>query len=149
MLGHVPDAELPGLYAGAAAFVLPSVYEGFGLPVLEAMASGTPVVATNVTALPETAGGAARLVEPEARRCATRWSGCCGGRSRAGAAARAGLVRAREFSWERTAREVDAVVGRSPPARDGAAQRLREAQRCRRGRARVRCAETRSSATTS
>src|SRR3954453_17006143 len=65
LLGHVPDADLPALYAGAAAFVLPSVYEGFGLPVLEAMASGTPVVAADTTALPETAGGAARLTSPD------------------------------------------------------------------------------------
>ena len=65
LLGHVPDDELPALYAGASAFVLPSVYEGFGLPVLEAMAAGTPVVTTNVTALPETAGGAARLTDPD------------------------------------------------------------------------------------
>ncbi len=65
LLGHVPDDELPGLYAGAEAFVLPSRYEGFGLPVLEAMAAGTPVVAAATTALPETCGGAARLVEPE------------------------------------------------------------------------------------
>src|SRR3954451_6562074 len=65
LLAHVPDADLPALYAGAAAFVLPSVYEGFGLPVLEAMAAGTPVVTTNVTALPEPAGGAARLTDPD------------------------------------------------------------------------------------
>ena len=66
LLGHVPDDDLPALYAGAEAFVLPSVYEGFGLPVLEAMASGTPVVAADTTALPETCGGAARLVPPDA-----------------------------------------------------------------------------------
>ena len=62
---RVPDALLPGLYAGAEAFVLPSRYEGFGLPVLEAMASGVPVVAAATGALPETCGGAARLVAPE------------------------------------------------------------------------------------
>src|SRR6185503_11806907 len=56
MLGHVADADLPGLYAGAEAFVLPSLYEGFGLPVLEAMASGVPVVAAATGALPETCG---------------------------------------------------------------------------------------------
>ena len=65
LLGHVPDDDLPGLYAGAEAFVLPSLYEGFGLPVLEAMACGTPVVAADTTALPDTCGGAARLIEPE------------------------------------------------------------------------------------
>src|SRR4051794_17393541 len=65
LLGHVDDALLPGLYAGAEAFVLPSRYEGFGLPVLEAMASGTPVVTTAAGALPETCGDAACLVEPE------------------------------------------------------------------------------------
>ncbi len=65
LLGAVPDEILPGLYAGAAAFALPSHYEGFGLPVLEAMACGTPVVAADATALPETCGGAAVLVPPE------------------------------------------------------------------------------------
>ncbi len=64
-LGAVPDALLPGLYAGAEAFALPSLYEGFGLPVLEAMACGTPVIAADATALPDTAGGAARLAPPE------------------------------------------------------------------------------------
>ena len=66
LLGHVDDALLPGLYAGAEAFALPSLYEGFGLPVLEAMAAGTPVLTTTAGALPETCGGAARLVEDPA-----------------------------------------------------------------------------------
>jgi glycosyltransferase involved in cell wall biosynthesis len=112
LLGHVPDDDLPGLYAGAEAFVLPSVYEGFGLPVLEAMASGTPVVAANTTALPETCGGAAKLVEPEAealRDVLTRLVTDDGERARL---RELGFKRAREFSWERTAAEVDAIVRR-------------------------------------
>lgn len=64
MLGYVPDADLPMLYAGATAFLYPSKFEGFGLPVLEAMASGTPVLAGNCSALPEVTGGAALLVDP-------------------------------------------------------------------------------------
>ena len=63
--GFVPDADLPALYGGAALFVFPSLYEGFGLPVLEAMACGTPVACSNTTALPEAAGGAAALFDPE------------------------------------------------------------------------------------
>lgn len=62
-VGPVSDDTLAGLYNGAEVFVFPSLYEGFGLPVLEAMACGTPVVTSNCTALPEIAGGAAALVE--------------------------------------------------------------------------------------
>jgi glycosyltransferase involved in cell wall biosynthesis len=107
-LGAVPEHLLPGLYAGAEAFALPSLYEGFGLPVLEAMACGTPVVASDATALPETAGGAARLAPPEEVAGAVRdLLDDAGERERLRAA---GLRRAQEFTWARTAREVDALL---------------------------------------
>jgi alpha-1,3-rhamnosyl/mannosyltransferase len=64
-LGPIPDAELPALYRGAALFVFPSHYEGFGLPVLEAMASATPVLCSTAAALLELTGGAAQHVGPE------------------------------------------------------------------------------------
>lgn len=64
LLGYVDKARLPGLYAGAAAFLYPGIYEGFGLPIIEAMACGTPVVTSTTGAAPEVAGGAAILVDP-------------------------------------------------------------------------------------
>ena len=64
-LGFVPEADLPALYAGARMFIYPSSYEGFGLPVLEAMASGVPVVTSNRSSLPEVTKGAALLVDPD------------------------------------------------------------------------------------
>lgn len=64
LLGYVEKSELPGLYAGAAAFLYPGIYEGFGLPIIESMACGTPVVTSRTGAAPEIAGGAAVLVDP-------------------------------------------------------------------------------------
>jgi glycosyltransferase involved in cell wall biosynthesis len=107
-LGHVPDAELPALYAGARAFVLPSLHEGFGLPVLEAMACGVPVVAARAGALPETCGGAALLADPRSPRALAEAVETVlddPGRWRA-----AGLARAAGFSWDRTAAAVDALL---------------------------------------
>jgi glycosyltransferase involved in cell wall biosynthesis len=106
-LGHVSEALLPGLYAGAAAFVLPSLYEGFGLPCLEAMAAGIPVVASNRTALPEVCGDAAVLVDPtdptaiaQALRAAIHSEGL---RAK-------GIARAAAYTWDRTARAVHALL---------------------------------------
>lgn len=64
LLGYIPDEELPAIYKHASLFVYPSIYEGFGLPVLEAMAYGTPVITSNVSSLPEVAGDAALLINP-------------------------------------------------------------------------------------
>jgi glycosyltransferase involved in cell wall biosynthesis len=110
LLGHVDDALLPGLYAHAEAFALPSRYEGFGLPVLEAMAAGTPVVTTTAGALPETCGGAARLVEPDGEALADALTALLGDTGERARLRAAGLERACGFGWERTAKGVDAVV---------------------------------------
>ena len=107
-VGAVPEHLLPGLYAGAEAFALPSLYEGFGLPVLEAMACGTPVVASDLTALPETAGGAARLAPPEEVATATR--DLLDDAAERERLRDAGLRRAKEFTWARTAAEMDALL---------------------------------------
>ncbi|MBN1976448.1 MAG: glycosyltransferase family 4 protein [Anaerolineae bacterium] len=108
--GYVPDEDLPAFYAGAQALILPSVYEGFGLPVLEAMACGTPVAASNASCIPEIGGEAALYFDPldleamvEAMRRLLRDAGLQG-EMRA-----CGLAQSARFSWERAAAETQAV----------------------------------------
>jgi glycosyltransferase involved in cell wall biosynthesis len=101
--GYVSDADLPALYAAASVFAYPSLYEGFGIPPLEAMACGTPVVASTAGALPEVLGDAALLVDPydegalaEALRAAV---------DDRGTLRRRGIERAARYSWQRAAAE--------------------------------------------
>ena len=111
-LGFVPEADLPALYAAARGFLFPSLYEGFGLPVLEAMACGTPVVCSDIPALAEVAGDAAWRLSPRdeqawAEAILALWEDDA---LREGWAGRA-LERARAFTWEKTAaRTVEAYV---------------------------------------
>ena len=109
-LGTVNESDLRALYAGAALFAFPSIHEGFGLPVLEAMAQGAPVVCSDIAALSEVAGGAAVLVPP---KDVDAWARAIGelahGPARRAALAVAGYQRAAQFSWDRTARETHSV----------------------------------------
>jgi glycosyltransferase involved in cell wall biosynthesis len=109
-LGFVPEAELPALYSGARSFVYPSVYEGFGLPVLEAMASGVPVVASVFSSLPELTQGAAQLLDPddiEALALGIQTSLC--NEDWRAAATKAGLSVAKTYSWDRCIEQTVAV----------------------------------------
>lgn len=103
--GYVPEAELPSLTAGAAVFAYPSLYEGFGFPVAQAMAAGVPVVTSNVSSLPEVAGQGALLVDPrstaEIAAALTVLLESPALRARIGAA---GREEARRFRWDRCAR---------------------------------------------
>jgi glycosyltransferase involved in cell wall biosynthesis len=114
VLGAVPEASLAGLYSGALAVVYPTLYEGFGLPVLEAMHCGTPVVTSTDESVVEVAGGAA--VHCDAGRVG-EWVAAltrvCEDAAWRKELREKGLARAGEFSWERTARETLAVYRRA------------------------------------
>lgn len=105
-LGYVPEQDLPGLYRAASLFVYPSIYEGFGLPPAQALASGVPVIATNISSLPEVVGQSGLLVPPRNRErlaeALTHLLGDDGARARLAAGARAQAAR---FGWEETARQ--------------------------------------------
>jgi glycosyltransferase involved in cell wall biosynthesis len=103
--GWVSAAEVEGLWAVADAFAFPSLYEGFGLPVLEAMARGVPVACSNASSLPEVAGDAALLFDPhEETAIAAAVLRLLEDPAEAGRLRARGLQRVREFTWERTAR---------------------------------------------
>lgn len=103
-LPYLPGADVPLLYRGAAAFAFPSLFEGFGLPVLEAMASGVPVVTSTAGSLPEVAGDAAWQVDPgDVDALAEALTQALTDRELARARIAAGLARAAEFTWDKTA----------------------------------------------
>jgi glycosyltransferase involved in cell wall biosynthesis len=103
-LGYVPEIDLPALTAGARAFIYPSLYEGFGIPVAQAMAAGCPVITSNVSSLPEITGGAALLVDPlsagEVTAAILRMGNSQDLRDTLRAA---GLAQAAHFTWEAAA----------------------------------------------
>jgi O-antigen biosynthesis alpha-1,2-mannosyltransferase len=113
-VGAVPEERLPSLYRGAEALIFPSLYEGFGLPIVEAMACGTPVVTSNVTAMPETAGDAALLVNPRSvEQIARAMEQIVGMRALRQDLRAKGLMRAAQFAWAHTKAKVREVISAS------------------------------------
>ncbi len=111
-LGYLPEGTLAAMYRLASVFVFPSLYEGFGLPPLEAMASGTPVVTSNVSSLPEVAGHAALLVDPhDPSAIADAICRVLTDDALAADLRTRGLARARQFSWEASVRRVREIYG--------------------------------------
>jgi len=109
-LGYIPTEALPALYAGAAMLVYPSLYEGFGLPLVEAMASGTPVITSNCSSMPEVVGNAGMLVEPEDEAMiAQAIRQLLEDENAAQQLAEQGLERVQQFAWERCAQQTLAV----------------------------------------
>ena len=108
--GYVPQTDLPALYTGSACVLQPSLYEGFGFPILEAMACGAPVVASNVSSLPEVAGDAALLIPPtDDTALALAVHLVITQPNLADALRTHGLARAAPFTWRRTAADTVAV----------------------------------------
>ena len=112
LLGRVDDEIVPGIMAAAAAVVVPSTYEGFGLPALEGMAVGVPVVAVRRSSLPEVCGDGAYLVEPDASALADGLQAALGGGAETEAMITRGRARATGFTWEASA-AAHAAVWRS------------------------------------
>ncbi|MFQ5343414.1 MAG: glycosyltransferase family 4 protein [Anaerolineae bacterium] len=111
LLGHVTQTDLPALISGARALAMPSLYEGFGFPVLEAMACGTPVVASNVSSLPEVAGDAALLVDPhDTNALADALAHILTDEDLRAELRRRGLQRARQFTWQRAAQQTLTIL---------------------------------------
>ncbi len=105
-LGYVNEDQLPALYSGAEAFVFPSLYEGFGLPLLEAMATGTPVITSKTSCMPETTGGNAILVNPNKTREITQaMAKVLTDKLLRAELTAAGLRWAKQFTWEETAKK--------------------------------------------
>lgn len=110
-MGRVPEENMPGLYRGALALIFPSLYEGFGLPLIEAMACGTPVLTSNAAALPEVAGDAAILVDPLSQeQVSAGIERLCSDMALRDALIDRGIRQARKFSWDAVAGIVQKVL---------------------------------------
>jgi len=105
-MGYIDAKDLPGLYNGAVLLTLPALYEGFGLPPLEAMGCGTPVVVSNISSMPEVVGDAGILVDPKSvDSIADGLLSVLMDKKLQHELAAKGIERAREFSWENTGRK--------------------------------------------
>ncbi|MBC7945652.1 MAG: glycosyltransferase family 4 protein [Burkholderiales bacterium] len=110
LLGYVADGVLPQLYAGATVLLYPSLYEGFGLPPLEAMASGIPVITSNQSSMPEVVGDAGYTIDPgDTASMTAAMQALIEAADQRNICIERGLVRARRFSWERCAEQTLAV----------------------------------------
>ena len=113
-IGYVDNQDLPALYSGANAFIFPSIYEGFGLPLLEAMACGTPVIASNVTSIPEVVGEAGVLFDPfDINDIASSIEKILHDGELREDLREKGFKQARKFSWDTTAEKVWAVLSQT------------------------------------
>ncbi len=112
--GYVDDADLPALYSDALAFVYPSLYEGFGLPPLEAMACGAPVICSNAASLPEVVGDAALTITPtDAGALADALRQVAAAPALRAQLSQRGQARAAQFTWRRCAQETLEIYRRA------------------------------------
>lgn len=110
LTGYIPDEDMAFVYNLASCFVYPSLYEGFGLPVIEAMACGTPVITSSVSSLPEIAQGTAILIDPHDQQAiATALQSVMNDKKLRTSLIKSGHIRAKQFTWEHFAQEIVAV----------------------------------------
>lgn len=110
-VGKVSDEDLPSLYKGSISLLFPSLYEGFGLPVIEAMACGIPVMTSNCTSLPEVAGNAALLVNPyDVNEMTNAINRLYSDKELRSDLVKKGLIRAEVYTWEKTAQRIQSVI---------------------------------------
>ncbi len=111
MVGYVGDEDLPALYSGATAFMLPSLFEGFGMPALEAMACGTPVIVANTSSLPEVTGAAGILVDPlDVEAIARAMQQVCSEQELRQSLRFRGVAQAKKFTWDAAAEKTLRVL---------------------------------------
>ena len=113
LLGFVDDEDLPALYSASECLIIPSLYEGFGLPILEAMACGTPVITSNVSSLPEVAGNAGILVDPyNIEEITDAINILLSESAKRAQLIKAGYDQAKQFNWEKSATQLKSIYDR-------------------------------------